>query len=167
MTHKVLSTSMEKKHNSSIYQSQQMNKIAMFKVKCFRSCSQWQFSGWGWILETPEEHPCWRYTEGKRFALICRQSRCGSGRGWSSFFIRNNSPPSQTEFSQIRKQCHSLGMSISQQCSDNASYWWMLGHETRAKTLGIRVNSQWTAPTFMLFPCGLDWESERNSDYYR
>lgn len=131
------------------------------------SCSQWQFSGWGWILETPEEHPCWRYTEGKRFALICWQSRCGSGRGWSSFFIRNNSPPSQTEFSQIRKQCHSLGMSISQQCSDNASYWWMLGHETRAKTLGIRVNSQWTAPTFMLFPCGLDWESERNSDYYR
>lgn len=131
------------------------------------SCSQWQFSGWGWILKTPEKHPCWRYAERKRFALICWQSRCGSGRGWSSFFIRNNSPPSQTEFSQIRKQCHSLGMNISQQCSDNASYWWMFGPWNWTKTLRIRVNSQWIAPSIMLFPCGLDGESERNSDYYR
>lgn len=37
----------------------------------------------------------------------------------------NNSPPLSAS-SQIRKQCHSLGMLISQQRSDNASYWWTL-----------------------------------------
>lgn len=55
-------------------------------------------------------------------------------------------------FRQMRKQCHSLGMTLSQSCLDNASYWWVLGRETRAQTLRIRVNSKCIASILMLFP---------------
>ncbi|KAB0352386.1 hypothetical protein FD754_017243 [Muntiacus muntjak] len=53
---------------------------------------------------------------------------------------RENTSSSRCGAGQIRKQCHSLGMNISQQCSDNASYWWIgviLGDMTASTSQSI------------------------------
>lgn len=62
---------------------------------------------------------------GTRSALLMGRAAGAVAEGGAPSSLRTTvQTVLQTDSSQIRKQCHALGMSLSQPCSDNASYWW-------------------------------------------